>query len=84
MREFPTNAVMERRMLTAAKESDSCRSPPTKEGEHVSSSNVFACVPLLVNLISTLFCYWFTFSYSLSVIVARNILSEQHSRSDDH
>ena len=48
MREFPTNAVMERRMLTAAKESDSCRSPPTKEGEHVSSSNVFACVPLLV------------------------------------
>ena len=44
MRELPTNAVMERRMLTAAKESDSCRSPPTKEEEHVSSSNVFACV----------------------------------------
>ena len=71
MREFPTNSVMERRMLTAAKESDSCRSPPTKEGEHVSSSNVFAC-------------YLFPFSYSLFVIVARNILSEQHSRSDDH
>ena len=64
MREFPTNAVMERRMLTAAKESDSCRSPPTKEGEHVSSSNVFACVPLVkfdINIILLLVSFFLQF-----------------------
>ena len=38
----------------------------------------------LWNLISTLFCHLFLSSYSLSLIAARNILSEQHSPSDDH
>ena len=37
----------------------------------------------LWNLLSTLFCHLFPFSYSLSLIAARNILSEQHSPSDD-
>ena len=57
--------------------------PPKRES--MSVLQMFSPVFLFLwNLISTLFCYWFTFSYSLSVIVARNILSEQHSRSDDH
>ena len=36
------------------------------------------------NLLSTLFCYLFPFSYSLSLIAARNVLSGQHSPRDDH
>ena len=56
MREFPKNAVMERRMSTATKQIDSCCwSPPTKEGEHSSSSYDFVwLLPLLkfvVNII---------------------------------
>ena len=38
----------------------------------------------LWSLISTLFFHLFPFSYSLSLIATRNILSEQHSRSDYH
>ena len=36
------------------------------------------------NLLSTLFCYLFPFSYSLSLIAARIVLSGQHSPRDDH
>ena len=43
MREFPRSAVMERRMLTAEKYIDCCCNPPSEDGEHPSSSDVFVC-----------------------------------------
>ena len=70
MREFPANAVMERRMLSAAKESDSCWSLLTKEGEHRSSSNVFVCVlPVLkfaVDIILSLVSFFLQFIFDCS------------------
>ena len=52
MREFPKNAVMERRMSTATKQIDSCCwSPPTKEGEHSSSWNDFVWLPPLLKFV---------------------------------
>ena len=52
MREFPANAVMERKMSTATKKIDSCCwSPLTKEGEHCSSWNDFVWLPPLLKFV---------------------------------
>ena len=74
------------RMLSAAKESDSCWSLPTKEWEHNSSWNVIVCVPPVLKFVDDIILSVVILSlfFSLSLIAARNILSEQHSRSDDH
>ena len=61
MREFPTNAVMARRMLTAAKGSVSCFNPPTSEGEHSRSPNVFVCIPPDVKFVFDITLYSFPF-----------------------
>ena len=51
MKEFVTNAVMERRMCTAEKKVNISCNPPPKDGVHNSSTKVFVCVPLLVNFV---------------------------------
>ena len=57
---------------------------PLKRG-NIAVLQMFSSVfHFLWNLISTLFCQLFLFSCSLSLIAARNILSEQHSLGDDH
>ena len=62
MTEFPRNAVTERRMLTAAKETILGWGQPAKglEGEHISS-NVFVCVPHLVKFVVDIILYWTPF-----------------------
>ena len=72
-------------MLTAAKETDSCCSPPSKEGEHSSSPNVFVCVPLLLKFLSTLFDIRFLFLVlRLSVLATRNISFKQDTPNDEN
>ena len=49
MREFPRNAVMERKMLTAEKEIDCCCCNPTKkEGEHRNTLCLRLCSTLCI------------------------------------
>ena len=49
MREFVRNTVMERRICTAEEKVNLWCNLPPKDGVHNSSSNVFVCVPPLVN-----------------------------------
>ena len=51
MKEFVTNAVMERRMCTAEKKVNISCNPPPKDGVHDSSTIVFVCVPPLVKFV---------------------------------
>ena len=53
---------MESKVLTATKETDADWSPPTKEGEHNSSSNVFFCVPPLLKFVAGITLNSFPFS----------------------
>ena len=48
MREFPSVAVMENRMLTAENEMDCFLNSPIQTGGHSNLSNVFDCVPVPV------------------------------------
>ena len=54
MREFVRNTVMWRRMSTAEKKVNLWYNPPPKDGVHKSSSNVFVCVPPLVNFFAAI------------------------------
>ena len=52
IREFPSNAVMQRRMSTAKKQINCCCwNPPNKEREHSSSSNDFVWLLLLLKFV---------------------------------
>ena len=62
MREFVRNAVMERRMCTAEKKVNISCNPPPKDGVHNSSTNVFVCVPPLVNFVVDIVLKSFPFS----------------------
>ena len=65
IRKFPANAVMERGISTAKKQIDNCCwSPPTKEGEHSSSSYDFVwLLPLLKFVVDIILSSAFPFSY---------------------
>ena len=54
IREFPRNAVREKKMMTADRRSAYCSNSPAKEEEHTSSSNVFICVPSPVEFAAAL------------------------------
>ena len=45
IREFPRNAVREKKMMIADRRNEYCSNSPAKDEEHTSSSNVFTCVP---------------------------------------
>ena len=88
IREFPENAVMKRRMLTAKKQIDDyCWSPPTKEGEHSSSWNDFVwLLPLLkfvVDIILSsafpLSCRSLFFQRKIAARITESLLPNQQS-----
>ena len=55
MREFPSVAVMENRMLTAENEMDCFLNSPIQTGGHSNLSNVFDCVPVPVIFVVAIF-----------------------------
>ena len=73
IREFPRNAVREKKMLTADKSKEYCCNSPAKEEEHTSSSNVFICVPSPVDFVAVITLQTFQIlSFRLSVICKWN------------
>ena len=73
IREFPRNAVREKKMLTADKSKEYCCNWPAKEEEQTSSSNVFICVPSPVDFVAVITLQTFQIlSFRLSVICKLN------------
>ena len=73
IREFPRNAVREKKMLTADKSKEYCCNWPAKEEEHTSSSNVFICAPSPVDFVTVITLQTFQIlSFKLSVICKQN------------
>ena len=73
IREFPRNAVREKKMLTADRSKEYCYNSPAKEEEHTRSSNVLLCVPSPVDFVAAISLQKLQFfSYRLSVICKQN------------
>ena len=71
MREFPRSAVMERTMLTAEKYIDCCCNPPSEEGEHPISSDVFVCALPSVKFLVAIVLQSCPFTCTLFTIAVR-------------